>query len=74
MKDGYHKSLPQKLAAFSKFLGENSWLAGEHVIHYFFKIKIEPCDSISIILDYDRRLYFLRNDGPALNFRRNMPR
>jgi hypothetical protein len=68
LKDSYHKNLPQKLAALSKFLGENSWLAGENVIHYFFRKQNEPSDCIFIILDYDRRLYFLRNAGPALTF------
>jgi hypothetical protein len=42
LKDSYHKNLPQKLAALSKFLGENSWLAGENVIHYFSANKMNP--------------------------------
>jgi len=30
-QENYRKALPERLAKFSKFLGENDWLAGEHI-------------------------------------------
>ena len=34
--EAYRKALPERLAKFSKFLGENDWLAGENVSFSFF--------------------------------------
>lgn len=37
LKGDYIKNLPLKLSEFSKYLGDNKWLAGENVRLFDFK-------------------------------------